>query len=154
MLEELLRNPGYSLESKLHVAAQIHNNNINIDQAKALLERGYSPKHHDVENSHFGRNIWVRKQYFPNAGEVVQGHKHLHDHITLLVQGAALLYIEGDEPVKLSAPASYEIKANLAHRFVPLEDNTQAWCVWPLCDDEEIKKAEAGMIPSSTAAVD
>lgn len=77
-------------------------------------------------------NVWVRVQHYPRADVIVKGHKHHHDHLSLLARGRLLVYVEGCQPVEYSAPAFFLVPAEHEHRLVPLEPETLAYCIFAL----------------------
>lgn len=84
-----------------------------------------------TEEGFFG-NVWVRSQYFPKASVIHQGHKHIHDHVSLLQRGSVKVIIEGEAEKIFTAPTFITIKANKVHQIVALEDETLTWCVFAL----------------------
>lgn len=84
-----------------------------------------------TEEGFFG-NVWVRSQYFPKASVIHQGHKHVHDHVSLLQYGSVKVIIEGEAEKIFHAPTFITIKANKEHQIVALEDETLTWCVFAL----------------------
>lgn len=94
------------------------------DHSKQVVEMGY-----------FG-NVWVRKQYYPKKDVDTIGHKHVHDHVSLLAQGSLIVHVEGFAPQVYTAPTFFVIKAEHNHRLVPLSDNTVAYCIFALRDED------------------
>ena len=83
------------------------------------------------EEGYYG-NVWVRKQYFPTASIIHQGHKHKHDHVSLLQKGTVKVVIEGEAEKIFKAPTFSTIAANKEHQINALEDDTLTWCVFAL----------------------
>lgn len=83
------------------------------------------------EEGFFG-NVWVRKQSFPKKGTCHEGHKHIHDHVSLLTSGSVSVKVEGHEPKVFIAPTYLTVKANMEHQITALEDGTTAWCVFAM----------------------
>jgi len=87
---------------------------------------------------YFG-NIWFRKLYFKNKTDLHEGHKHKHDHISLLVKGSVSVEIEGEKTTKFIAPTVIIISKDKTHKITALEDDTQWWCMFAMRDfDGEI----------------
>lgn len=83
-----------------------------------------------VEEHGYVGNIWVRQNWMRKSGDVVGGHLHYHDHVSLLVQGRVSVEI-GDEPAKeFSAPTFIVVRKEHRHRITSLEDNTIWYCVF------------------------
>lgn len=85
------------------------------------------------ELGYFG-NIWVRKNHLTDAGDVVGGHAHHHDHVTLLTSGSVEVTVEGHPPKVFKAPTFIVIRKEYRHQFVALEDDTVWYCVFALRD--------------------
>lgn len=83
------------------------------------------------EMGYFG-NVWVRKQYYPTKDTVHEGHKHHHDHVTMLATGRVRVEVEGYEPTEFVAPTFFVVKAEHHHKITALEDETVAFCVFAL----------------------
>jgi len=83
------------------------------------------------EEGFFG-NVWVRKQSYPHKGIAHEGHKHIHDHVSLITSGSVKVEVDGFEPKIFKAPTYVTIKADKEHKITALEDNTTAWCVFAL----------------------
>jgi len=81
-------------------------------------------------------NVWVRQQFYSDALVEQEGHKHHHDHVSLLVSGSLEVSIEGCEPATYHAPDFFMIKAEHSHKLTPLEDNTIAYCIFALRNDD------------------
>lgn len=77
-------------------------------------------------------NVWVRMQYYPKANEPAQGHKHHHDHVSLLAKGKLRVKVEGHTPVIYTAPTFFKIAAEHEHELIPLEDDTVAYCIFAI----------------------
>lgn len=86
----------------------------------------------EISEEGFFGNVWVRSQYFPKASVIHQGHKHKHDHISLLQRGSVKVIIEGETEKIFTAPTFITIQANKDHQIVALEDDTLTWCVFAL----------------------
>ena len=88
-------------------------------------------------------NIFVRTMHFSKAGEVVQGHEHYFDHVTLVFSGGVRIRyriggtVEGERefwaPHMIAEDGQESlvlIKDNVCHEFTALADNTHCWCVY------------------------
>jgi hypothetical protein len=90
-------------------------------------------------------NLWSKQMNFLKAGSKEQGHSHLFDHLTLLAAGSLKVTVEGVS-TEFKAPHMIYIKAGKVHELVALEDNTVAYCIHALRDDEGIL-LDPSMIP-------
>ena len=81
-------------------------------------------------------NIWSRMMPYRKAGDMYPGHKHDHHHVTLLAQGAVRVQVEGYEPREFHAPAWIIIPKEHEHQFIALEDDTVAFCIHAVRDQE------------------
>lgn len=82
----------------------------------------------------FVGNVWVRQNYMQKAGDVVGGHMHHHDHVSLLTNGSVEITIDDNPPKRFSSPTFIVIKKEHRHRIVALEDNTVFYCVFAVRD--------------------
>lgn len=88
-----------------------------------------------IEEMGFVGNVWVRKHFYENKGDVFVGHKHFHDHILLVMEGAVMLQVEGTEQASIHrAPTYVPIFKNFRHQLTAEEDGTVVWCVFALRD--------------------
>jgi len=92
-------------------------------------------------------NLWSKQMHFKKAGDTEQGHSHLFDHLTLLAAGSLQVTVDGLES-KFKSPQMIYIKAGKKHELVALEDNTIAYCIHALRDDEGII-LDPSMIPDT-----
>lgn len=93
-----------------------------------------------IELGYFG-NVWIRMQMYKRAHERHEGHKHLHDHISLLVSGGLRVEVEGKESFEVHAgsadkPTFFEVPAEHSHTLIPLKDNTVAYCIFAIRDED------------------
>jgi hypothetical protein len=79
-------------------------------------------------------NLWSKQMHFLKAGSMEQGHSHLFDHLTLLASGALRVTVEGIS-TEFRAPQMIFIKAGKTQELVALEDNTVAYCIHALRDE-------------------
>ena len=80
-------------------------------------------------------NVYVRQMRFRKAGDVEHGHAHLHDHLTLLAKGKLRVTVLGKD-TDFTAPAHIYIKRNTEHELTALEEETIAYCVHALRDND------------------
>lgn len=78
-------------------------------------------------------NVWVRRWRW-KKGEVLEGHKHNFDHVSLLYRGSAKVTVDGVETT-YTAPIELIIAKDKEHRIEALEDNTVWMCVFAVRDE-------------------
>jgi hypothetical protein len=81
-------------------------------------------------------NLYSRQMYFINKGDVELGHTHLYDHFTLLATGSLRVTIDGADTV-FTAPNMIFIRKDKNHKLEALEDNTVAYCIHPLRNNDK-----------------
>lgn len=88
-----------------------------------------------IDASVFGfiGNLFVRKVYFPESGDYMEGHRHQFDHVTFVSQGA-IRFRKGDEIRDVVAPDFIEAPAQVVHDMIALKPNSCAWCVFAMRD--------------------
>lgn len=92
-------------------------------------------------------NVWCKQMHFVNVDDTMIGHKHTHDHMTLLAKGSVEVDIEGKKQ-KFVAPHIIYIHKDKKHHIKALENDTIAYCIHALRDaDEDI--IEESMIPEA-----
>lgn len=82
-------------------------------------------------------NIHTRMMHFVKAGDVILGHKHTFDHVTLLAHGSLKIDIDGAVSV-FKAPALVLIRKDKRHELTALEDNTVAVCINGIRDGDGV----------------
>lgn len=82
--------------------------------------------------------LWTKMLAF-DRGDIEPAHEHQFDHFTLLASGRLKVLVEGRESI-FEAPHMILIRANKAHEYEALEDNTVAVCIHSL--DPDIKAGE------------
>jgi quercetin dioxygenase-like cupin family protein len=84
-------------------------------------------------------NLFVKMFVYKDAGDVNPGggHKHNHDHITLLARGSLLMETEAGVETHV-APKLFVTKKGVPHKFTALEENTVMCCVQAIRDGEEV----------------
>lgn len=106
-------------------------------------------------------NIFTRTMHFEKAGDVVKGHTHNFDHVTLVLTGGVRIkytkkegehiVLQGERdfyaPTKMDGDGGQEaqvlIKADVMHEITALEDNTHCWCVFAHRDSDTGEVVEA-----------
>ena len=81
-------------------------------------------------------NIWSRIMAYKKEGDMYAGHKHYHDHITLIAKGAVLVLVEGYEPQEFIAPNWIIIPNDHEHQFIAIEDDTICYCIHAIRDND------------------
>lgn len=82
----------------------------------------------------FVGNVWVRQCYMEKAGDIVGGHLHYHDHVSLLVRGSVEVTVGLSKPKVFTAPTFIVIKKEHKHQIKALEDDTIWYCVFAVRD--------------------
>ena len=93
-------------------------------------------------------NIYSRMMYFKSKGDTEIGHMHQFDHLTLLAKGSLRVTVEG-VPTDFTAPHMIYIHADKIHELVALTDETIAYCIHALRDNEGCI-IDTSMIPKGT----
>lgn len=137
VLFDIMTDKDVSYEKKIELVGLLHTNpSMSPHHLKQMGKReGSTSKFNDGEEMGMFGNVWVRKVAFNTKHERMKGHKHHHDHISLLATGSVMAYIEGQEPKKFVAPTFITVKAEHEHYFIPLEDETVSFCVFALRDE-------------------
>jgi hypothetical protein len=78
---------------------------------------------------YFG-NIWIVQNHFIKAKNVLGGHEHYFDHISLLAKGKVRVEVEDAPAKEFTAPTFIVIRKDKKHRVVSLEDDTVMFCVF------------------------
>jgi quercetin dioxygenase-like cupin family protein len=79
-------------------------------------------------------NVFVKWMHFDKGGQVMRGHKHTYDHVTLLASGSVRAESDGIV-VEFKAPHLIITRAGKIHAFTALEDKTIVACVHALRDE-------------------
>jgi quercetin dioxygenase-like cupin family protein len=80
-------------------------------------------------------NLWSKMMHFKKSGDIERGHSHKFDHLTLLASGSLQVIVNGISS-EFKAPQMIYIEAGKIHELIALEDNTIAYCIHALRDDE------------------
>lgn len=81
-------------------------------------------------------NLFSRMMHFKKAGDIEHGHTHQFDHLTLLATGSLRVTVDG-ESTDFKAPMMIFIHKDKHHELVALEDNTVAYCIHALRENNE-----------------
>jgi quercetin dioxygenase-like cupin family protein len=79
--------------------------------------------------------VAVKQMHFQQVGSIMSGHKHTHNHLTLLAHGKLKVTVNG-EVTEFTAPHLIFIHKDHEHELVALEENTVAYCVHAIRDKE------------------
>lgn len=72
--------------------------------------------------------VWAKQMHFLKIGFEMQGHKHLHNHMTLLAKGSLNVIVENESKI-FKAPTIIVIEKDKMHKLIALEDDTIAYCI-------------------------
>ena len=75
---------------------------------------------------HFSGGVYAKQMHIPKDHLIVS-HKHEHDHMSILAVGSVLVQTD-DSDQEYTAPACIEIKKNVHHAIIALED-TVWYCI-------------------------
>lgn len=76
---------------------------------------------------HFGGGAYIKETRLP-AGTMLGQHAHVHDHLSVLMQGSVRLIVDGVAQ-EISAPEVLTLSAGRQHEVQALSD--ALWlCVW------------------------
>lgn len=82
-------------------------------------------------------NVFVKMMHLRESGDIIKGHAHTFDHITLLSSGSVLM--EHDNGCNtFKAPQLIVTPKGITHKFTALEDNTLICCVHAIRDGDEV----------------
>ena len=84
---------------------------------------------------------------FAQAGDVMQGHLHTHNHLTLLAHGKLRVTVNGSA-TEFTAPHMIFIHKNHTHELVALEDNTIAYCIHAVRDKDTGDVIDKVIVPA------
>lgn len=100
-------------------------------------------------------NLWTKEMKFNKIGDIKEGHKHTHDHITFVTSGAVEVFILEYQDNKkrvldtnpkslgiFTAPAYIEVPKEVSHRVVATANNTVAYCIQAIRDGGEIVETD------------
>lgn len=78
-------------------------------------------------------NIFVKMMYFQNTGDVMEGHSHNFNHLTLLAKGKLNVTVDG-VTTEFTAPNMIYILKDKVHTLEATSDATVAYCIHALRD--------------------
>jgi quercetin dioxygenase-like cupin family protein len=82
-------------------------------------------------------NVFVKMMHMPKSGDIINGHAHTFDHITLLSSGSVLMeHDNGNNTFK--APQLIVTPKGITHKFTALEDNVLICCVHAIRDGDDV----------------
>jgi len=87
-----------------------------------------------IRSTGFFGNIWWRSHELVKIGDVHAGHRHNHDHVTMVTRGAVRCEAAGHAPKEFRAGSVIVIAKDQWHRMTALEDGTQYFCVFAMRD--------------------
>jgi len=73
-------------------------------------------------------NIFIKQMEFAKTGDFMPGHTHTYDHMTLLAKGSVKVTVNEQDTI-FNAPHIIFIHKDNIHRIEALEDNTVAYCI-------------------------
>jgi len=82
-------------------------------------------------------NVFVKMMEMYYKGDIIDGHAHVFDHITLLAKGRVLMKANGEEREHV-APALIVTPKGIVHQFEALEHGTLLCCVHAVRDGDGI----------------
>ncbi len=121
-----------TLQNKLALTKALHfNPYLSKPEQEQILNRNLKNLKHP-KSSEMGdfAGIWIRKMYYETSATVYEGHKHNHDHLSLLATGKVIVEVEGYEPKEFTAPTFVIIRKGKEHKITALEDRTTWFCLF------------------------
>ena len=91
-------------------------------------------------------NLFSRMMRFGKTGDTEVGHTHSFDHLTLLAKGKLRVTVEGNV-TEFTAPHMIYIRKDKVHELVALTDETVAYCIHALRDNDAGDILDPSMIP-------
>lgn len=82
-------------------------------------------------------NVFVKMMVCQEVGDMIQGHAHTFDHITLLAVGSVTMTARG-QSVNHTAPKLLVTPKGVIHQFTALEPNTTLCCIHAIRDGDEM----------------
>lgn len=93
-------------------------------------------------------NLFSRMMHFVKAGDMEPGHTHAFDHLTLLAKGKLRVICDGNV-TEFTAPHMIYIKQEKNHTLIALEDDTVAYCIHALRENDTGDIIDPAMIPKN-----
>lgn len=97
--------------------------------------------------------VWAKQMHFLKAGDSMYGHRHVHNHMTLLAKGSILVTVQG-ETTEFIAPHIIFITKGEEHMLTALEDGTVAYCIHANRDFETGNIVDETMVPRPLASLE
>lgn len=94
--------------------------------------------------------VFVKQMHFETVGSTMHGHKHTHNHLTLLAHGKLKVTVNG-EVTEFTAPHLIFIHKDNHHELVALEENTVAYCVHAIRDKDTGDIIDDVIVPRGVA---
>jgi quercetin dioxygenase-like cupin family protein len=92
-------------------------------------------------------NLFSRMMHFAKAGDIEMGHTHQFDHLTLLAKGKLQVTVDGVAS-EFTAPHMIYIHKDKVHELKALTDETVAYCIHALRDNQTGDILDPSMIPA------
>ena len=92
-------------------------------------------------------NLFSRMMHFAKAGDIEMGHTHQFDHLTLLAMGKLQVTVDGVAS-EFTAPHMIYIHKDKVHELKALTDETVAYCIHALRDNQTGDILDPSMIPA------
>ncbi len=80
-------------------------------------------------------NIWIRQKKFLTKGQMIGGHTHRYDHMSLLASGKVKVEANGVEH-EYEAPAFLIIRKDVVHNVTALSEGVVWFCLFANRDVE------------------
>lgn len=82
-------------------------------------------------------NVFVKMMEMYFKGDIITGHSHVFDHITLLAKGSLLMRANGEEH-EHKAPKLIVTPKGVIHEFEALEHETLLCCIHAVRDGDGV----------------
>jgi hypothetical protein len=73
--------------------------------------------------------VYIKHVSVERADTVLQEHRHVYGHTTLIAHGSVRLWVDGAHVGDFKAPTPLMMEAEKLHCFQTLEDNTVLCCI-------------------------
>lgn len=83
-------------------------------------------------------NVWIKQMEFTGIGDVMEGHKHLFDHQTLLAFGEFDVTVDGHTS-HFVAPHIVFIRKGKEHSIKCTTESGVGYCIHPIRDGEKVE---------------
>jgi quercetin dioxygenase-like cupin family protein len=85
--------------------------------------------------------LYFRSLLLPQAGMRIPQHLHPYDHVTYCGSGSAIVFADGKAIDVIAAGRAVEVRANIAHEFESIEENTRLTCIHDTRSAQFIKES-------------